>query len=548
MHSSKKIIVMLFLFLFILALPSLVLSGPLSETTPPFISAFSPQNGASDVLVFANFVITFNEDIQRGTGSVVLKTIDGTIIESFDVASSSYLFINEDQLIINPSSVLAYSTSYKIECDAGCITDLEGNDFAGITDYSFTTKGVQKIFQISHFATAGGYSVARFYFYADVPDGSNFIDFRFSYDGWEGVRTTSAYEWEAAGIDRDLLVEIVLNHVPPTDVPTTASGFLNLFSNGQIFNLEHPSSYDDLDGDGIANDSDNCPNTYKPDQADVNGNGIGDDCDNDADGYSENQGDCNDDDASINPGAVEICGDGIDQDCNGSDLICDSDGDGVGDDIDNCPNTANSDQADTDGDGFGDACDGCPGDPNNDIDNDNICGGLDNCPNNSNPDQADTDGDGLGDICDSCPNDPDNDLDGDGICGDVDNCPTISNENQTDVDGDGIGDACDDLIDSDGDGVANDTDNCSDTSNPDQIDIDNDGIGDACDEVSNIPGDINGDWRVDLSDLVITLQICAGINPDTPINIAADVDGDNQIGMAEAVFIFEKIAGMKNPL
>jgi len=44
--------------------------------------------------------------------------------------------------------------------------------------------------------------------------------------------------------------------------------------------------------------------------------------DDDGDGYTENQGDCNDNNNSIYPGAIEICGDGIDQDCNGSDLSC----------------------------------------------------------------------------------------------------------------------------------------------------------------------------------------------------------------------------------
>ena len=46
------------------------------------------------------------------------------------------------------------------------------------------------------------------------------------------------------------------------------------------------------------------------------------DIDDDSDGYTENQGDCNDADNSIYPGAAEICGDGIDQDCNGIDLAC----------------------------------------------------------------------------------------------------------------------------------------------------------------------------------------------------------------------------------
>ncbi len=37
----------------------------------------------------------------------------------------------------------------------------------------------------------------------------------------------------------------------------------------------------------------------------------------------------------------------------------DGDGDGVLDSVDNCPRTANADQADVDGDGVGDACDAC---------------------------------------------------------------------------------------------------------------------------------------------------------------------------------------------
>lgn len=39
--------------------------------------------------------------------------------------------------------------------------------------------------------------------------------------------------------------------------------------------------------------------------------------DDDGDGFSECAGDCDDADPSINPGALEVCGDGVDQDCDG---------------------------------------------------------------------------------------------------------------------------------------------------------------------------------------------------------------------------------------
>ncbi len=100
----------------------------------------------------------------------------------------------------------------------------------------------------------------------------------------------------------------------------------------------------------------------------------------------------------------------------------DWDGDGVNNDLDNCPRVFNpirpldeGKQADADNDGIGDNCDPCPLDANttqctvpdpDDKDGDGIPNAQDNCPEDSNGDQKDSDSDGVGDLCDNCPDVP----------------------------------------------------------------------------------------------------------------------------------------------
>lgn len=160
-----------------------------------------------------------------------------------------------------------------------------------------------------------------------------------------------------------------------------------------------------------------------------------------------------------NPDQEDADLDGVGDACAG-----DRDSDSIPDNFDNCPTVPNTDQSDVDGDGIGDACDP-------DIDGDGIPNFQDNCPYTFNPDQTDSNGDGIGDACQG-------DLDGDGIPDDFDNCPTVPNPTQSDLDGDGLGDACDPDID--GDGIPNFEDNCPFVFNPGQEDANEDGLGDAC--------------------------------------------------------------------
>lgn len=77
--------------------------------------------------------------------------------------------------------------------------------------------------------------------------------------------------------------------------------------------------------------------------------------------------------------------------------VQDTDGDGIPDDQDNCPDTPNPDQADSNANGIGDACEAMPGDLNGD-----------GCVDRSDYYII------VGDIRDGEPNDPAYDLNGDG--------------------------------------------------------------------------------------------------------------------------------------
>jgi hypothetical protein len=177
----------------------------------------------------------------------------------------------------------------------------------------------------------------------------------------------------------------------------------------------------DIDGDGVEDGVDNCPNTCNPLQLDADNDGIGDVCD-----------------------AAPGCGGCGQTACEPSQA--DTDNDGIGDACDNCYNESNPEQEDMDGDGSGDACDECLADPLK------TAAGICGC----NVADTDTDGDGAADCNEECDTDPfktaagvcgcnvaDTDTDGDGAADCNDNCPNTCNSQQLDADGDGIGDVCD---------------------------------------------------------------------------------------------------------
>ena len=57
-----------------------------------------------------------------------------------------------------------------------------------------------------------------------------------------------------------------------------------------------------------------------------------------------------------------------------------------------------------------------------------------------------------------------------------------------------------------------------------------------------LKGDIDGDCKVDLTDVIKVLQILVGMTLEGTINPAADVDDDRKIGEAEIIYILKQVA------
>ncbi len=186
----------------------------------------------------------------------------------------------------------------------------------------------------------------------------------------------------------------------------------------------------------------------------------------------------------------------------GCDPAIDTDGDGVPDGCDNCPNLSNANQSDGDNDAVGDACDNCLPVSNTlqrDTDNDGYGNSCDNCPDDFNSSQEDTDSDAVGDICDNCFNE--------------------TNEDQLDTDEDTIGDVCD---------------NCPEDYNLDQLDTDGNNIGDVCDWIC---GDVDGIEAINILDIVYIINYKYKSGPEPDPMESADVDGISPVNILDIVYL-----------
>lgn len=134
-----------------------LLGVPSTDSTAPTLISLNPLNGATGVAPGVDIVAGFSESMRRGTGTIELLRGDGTLVESFEVATSRKITIDGSTVTLDPTFRLIPGTRYSLNVPNTAFTDLAGN-FGPGTDplLSFTTRGsVQLGSKISDILSGG---------------------------------------------------------------------------------------------------------------------------------------------------------------------------------------------------------------------------------------------------------------------------------------------------------------------------------------------------------------------------------------------------------
>ena len=101
------------------------------DTQNPWISLLTPRHNASGVSLDAGLVMVFQETVERGSGSIVIRRFsDGSTVETIP-ADSPQVNVAEEVVTVVPGQPFLESTTYYVEVSQGAFRDQVGNDFAG---------------------------------------------------------------------------------------------------------------------------------------------------------------------------------------------------------------------------------------------------------------------------------------------------------------------------------------------------------------------------------------------------------------------------------
>lgn len=117
------------------------LLGDSIDMTPPTVTSFDPGDGTTRAILNTNITIQFDETVRRGEGTIEIRigSSAGQLVESFNVATSSRLTLQDQTLVITSSTPFLPDTHYFVVLPGGVVTDFSGNSYSGTSTYDFRT-------------------------------------------------------------------------------------------------------------------------------------------------------------------------------------------------------------------------------------------------------------------------------------------------------------------------------------------------------------------------------------------------------------------------
>jgi len=101
---------------------------------PPTLSSTTPVDDATDIAKNTTLSMTFDENIVKGTGNIVVyQSLDDAVLATIDVTTADVSVTNAIATITLPGN-LPFGTECYVNVDATAFTDASANAYAGIGD------------------------------------------------------------------------------------------------------------------------------------------------------------------------------------------------------------------------------------------------------------------------------------------------------------------------------------------------------------------------------------------------------------------------------
>ena len=118
------------------------------DSVAPSITVLSPLDNSATAFPTSNLVVTYDENISAGSGSVVIKKVsDDSVVDTITVPGTQ-VQVAGATATLNPSVVLQYATAYYVEISAGAFKDAANNGtlvVSGNSTWNFTTRSAPSL-------------------------------------------------------------------------------------------------------------------------------------------------------------------------------------------------------------------------------------------------------------------------------------------------------------------------------------------------------------------------------------------------------------------